>query len=253
VIFPGHRVVAYYGAPISARLGILGDGTPDEMAMKLSLQTEAYRTPQLPVLPAMELIATVASHSAGDDGQYRFRLDPTVVDQYLQAARRAHALFIIDVQPGRARFLPEVQVYERWLKEPDVSLALDPEWRVSSTAVPGRELGSVDAREINEVAQWLSGIVEEGNLPQKLLVVHQFAESMVTSRATVENRPGLALVFDIDGVGGRAIKIQKYHSLTKETLQYHQGLKLFYQTDTDLMTPDIVEGLRPRPDLIIYQ
>src|SRR6266508_4210139 len=74
VIFPGHRVVAYYGAPISARLGILGDGTPDEMAMKLSLQTEAYRTPQLPVLPAMELIATVASHTAGDDGQYRFQI-----------------------------------------------------------------------------------------------------------------------------------------------------------------------------------
>jgi helix-turn-helix protein len=252
-IFPGHRVVAYYGAPISAQLGILGEGSPSSMAARLGLQAAAFDSPRRPVLPAMELIATVASRAPGDDVSYRFRLSPDVVDRYLQAARKSGALLIIDVQPGRERFLPEVEIYERWLKEPDVSLALDPEWRVGPDELPGQHLGSVDAEEINQVADYLARIVKENNLPQKLLVIHQFTESMITSRSAVKNPQGLAVVFDIDGVGGRAIKIQKYKYLSRGTERFHTGIKLFYRHDVDLMTPNIVVKLRPKPDLVIYQ
>ena len=67
-IFPGHRVVAYYGAPGSAELGVLGIGSPDQVGRELRRRAAAYRRPGRPVLPAMELIATVATRSPARTG-----------------------------------------------------------------------------------------------------------------------------------------------------------------------------------------
>ena len=63
---------------------------------------------------------------------YRTREDPEVIDRYLRAARKAKALLVLDIQPGRAPFGPEIERLQRWLREPDVGLALDPEWHVGA-------------------------------------------------------------------------------------------------------------------------
>jgi hypothetical protein len=47
-------------------------------------------------------------------------------------------LLVLDIQPGRSDFFTETIRLERWLREPDVGLAIDPEWRVTSSEVPGR-------------------------------------------------------------------------------------------------------------------
>src|SRR5438045_643102 len=90
----------------------------------------AFAAPVLGRLPALELIATVAASDPGDDGDYVVRAPAKVINHYLRLARKAHALLVLDVQPGRSDFPAEVARLEPWLRKPDVGLALDPEWRI---------------------------------------------------------------------------------------------------------------------------
>ena len=251
-IFPAHRVVAYYGAPGDARLGILGAAPPDRIARLLKHQARAYARLGRPVLPALELVATVATRSPGADGMYSSRQPAAVVRRYLNAARRARALLILDLQPGRSEFLTEARVYESFLRDPDVSLALDPEWQLAPGQTPGQQIGSTDAATINQVSAYLARIVAKGRLPQKLLIIHQFTSDMIRRRDQIRRRPGLAITINIDGFGDRPNKIARYRALSTSPHLYH-GLKLFYQQDPQLMTPHQVLRLVPRPLLVVYQ
>src|SRR4051794_3782281 len=60
-IFPGRRIVAFYGNPADDELGTLGIGTPAQAARRLAQQAQAYDRPKRRVLPAMELIVSVAN------------------------------------------------------------------------------------------------------------------------------------------------------------------------------------------------
>jgi len=253
-IFPGHRVVAFYGAPQAAELGELGIGRPSSAVRRLRKQAAAYRRPGTPQLLGLELIATIANASPGQDGLYRSQQEPEVIDRYLRAARRAKALLILDVQPGRADFLSEAKRLRRWLEEPDVSLALDPEWRTPD-AVPGQVIGSVTSGEVNQVSDYVAQIVKRGDLPQKLLVLHQFTADMIQDPDQILPRRGLALTFNVDGFGDRPNKVSKYDSFARrpETRRFHHGFKLFYKEDTNLMSPRQVLGLRPQPRLVVYE
>lgn len=252
-IFPDHQVIAYYGAPGDARLGVLGAGPPGQIAKRLQHQAAAYRRADRPVLPALELIATIATSSPGADGLYRERQSTAEVRRYLRAARRVGALLILDLQPGRSRFLTEARVYERFLREPDVSLALDPEWQLAPGQTPGQQIGSTDAATINQVSAFLAGIVARHRLPQKLLIVHQFTTDMIRDRIQVLPRTGLAITINVDGFGDRPNKIAKYRALSKLPPTLFNGFKLFYQQDLHLMTPRQVMALRPPPRLVVYQ
>jgi hypothetical protein len=251
-IFPDFRVVAYYGAARTDALGILGIG-PDLALDRLVDQAEAYERPDRPVLPAFELIATVASGEPGDDGMYRARQNDFLIGGYLDAAREAKVLMILDIQPGRSDFMTEVKVYEDYLKEPDVGLAMDPEWHVGPGQIPGVHLGSTDAATINKVSAYLARIVRRHDLPQKLLIVHQFTVDMIRNKQDIKRRPEVAMTFDVDGFGNRPNKISKYRAFTRGYRKFHHGIKLYYQRDTNLMTPRAVLRLEPEPDLIIYQ
>ena len=243
--------MAFYGAPQSAELGVLGIGPPGGVAKKLRRQAKPYATRGRPVLPAFELIAVVAADAAGDDGLYRTRQQDAVIRRYLRAARRARAILLLDIQPGRADFLTEAKALERWLRKPDVGLALDPEWRMGPGEVPGHTIGSVDAAEVNEVSSWLSKIVESGNLPEKLLLVHRFTEGMIERPRALQRSRGVALTLNVDGFGTSAQKRAKYRELVPRHLR--AGFKLFYSEDTGLMRPREVLRLRPQPDVVVYE
>ena len=252
-IFPDYRVVAFYGAPQDEQLGALGVGTPDQAAARLRKVARDYERKTRPVLPAFELIATIAADAPGDDGMYRMNQPDEVIERYLRAARRAKALLILDIQPGRADFLTETRRLERWLREPDVGLALDPEWHVGAGEVPGQVLGSVTAAEVNAVSAYVSALVSDHDLPDKLFVVHQFTSSMIENKEQVRQRLGLALTMNVDGFGDRPNKISKYDLFTSELTRFHNGFKLFYEEDTNLMSPRQVLALRPPPDLVVYE
>jgi hypothetical protein len=252
-ILPAHRVVAFYGAPGAPRLGVLGTGPPERIAGALKRQSAAYRSAGKSVLPALELITTVATSSPGADGLYRARQPAAVVRRYLNAARRARELLILDLQPGRSDFLTEAQVYESFLREPDVSLALDPEWQLGPGQIPAQQIGATDAATINRTSAYLAGIVAAGRLPQKLLIVHQFTNDMIRQRDQIVPRAGLAITINVDGFGDAPNKIARYRALSDLRPGLYQGFKLFYTQDLHLMTPGRVLRLRPRPSLIVYQ
>jgi hypothetical protein len=252
VLFPAFRVVSYYGVPGTSLLGVLGAGTPEEAAARLVAQSDAYATPSRPVLPAFELIATVAAPRPDNDGLYRLHLSFSDIHTYLEAVRRIHGLLILDIQPGRGDFMSEVRRYTPFLIEPDVGIALDPEWHTGPDQIPGQVIGSVDGGDVDRVARYLEGLVRLYDLPEKLLVVHQFAPSMITNKNLVRTRPGVATTITMDGYGTRSNKLSTYQDLVDEARVY-SGLKLFYRQDLDLLQPSEVLALEPTPALVIYQ
>jgi hypothetical protein len=251
-IIPDYRVVAFYGAPQDKQLGALGIGTPAQAARKLERQAKGYARDSRPVLPAMELIAVVAAAHPGEGGRYNLRQPDSVIRRYLKAARKAKALLILDIQPGRSDFFTETKRLEKWLKEPDVGLALDPEWRMGEGQIPGQVIGSVGAREVNATTAWLDQLVTKHDLPQKLLLIHQFTDDMVPE-AELKERKGLAYVLNVDGFGTQTLKIAKYKNFVAQAKHFHRGFKLFYSEDIDTMTPAEVMRLSPRPDVVVYE
>jgi len=253
-IFPDYRVVAFYGAPQDRELGELGIGTPVQAGRKLLRQAAPYARRTRPVLPAMELIATVAANAPGPDGLYRTQQTPKVINRYLRAARRIKALLVLDIQPGHADFLSEAQRLAPWLAQPDVGIALDPEWHTPGV-VPGSQIGSVTADEVNQVSDFVAGIVRARRLPEKLFLIHQFTEGMIQGKQSVLPRSGLAVTFNVDGFGDRPNKLSKYAEFTAQTRgrPFDDGYKLFYHEDTNLMSPADVMRMHPRPDLVVYE
>jgi hypothetical protein len=244
--------VAYYGAPQDDELGALGIGTPDHAIARLEKQARPYARGRK-VLPALELIAVVAAGAPHDDGKYRWRESTAIIRRYLRAARRHRALLLLDIQPGRSDFMTEVRRLEPFLRQPDVSLALDPEWHVGPTEVPGQVIGSVEAGEVNQVTDYLAGIVHDNDLPEKLLVIHQFTENMVRDKELLHQPPGIALTLNVDGFGTAPDKVSKYDLFARQRPRAHRGFKLFYREDTGLMSPGAVMRLRPRPELVVYE
>jgi hypothetical protein len=252
-IFPERRVVAFYGAPQARELGTLGVGSPQRAANRLKRQARAYDRPGRPALPAFELIATIVHSDPGDDGDHAARQEPRTIARYLRAARRNKMLLILDIQPGYAPFMKEVRALRRFLREPDVSVALDPEWSMEAPALPGQEIGSTDAATVNKVSAYLSSIVRRYRLPEKLLVVHRFTDEMIQNEAALKQYPGVALTVNVDGFGDRPNKISKYRSFTRGRHDRHHGFKLFYEEDLNLMHPRQVLRLRPAPELVVYE
>lgn len=256
-LFPLHRIVALYGNPRAHQLGELGIGSPEAAGDKLLRQAGPYVRWDRPVLPAMELIATLATSAPGDDGKYRINMPDEMIATYLKAARRVHGILILDVQPGGDEFGPLVERLEKWLRLPDVGLALDPEWKMQDGEVPGATIGRTDADVVNATAAYLSKIVAAGRLPEKPLIIHRFTDGMIEREERLREFPGVRTIINIDGFGGRAVKTAKYKALTALEPNLPRGFKLFYEEDTRgghrLMTPRQVLRLRPAPDVVLYE
>ncbi|AGZ43378.1 hypothetical protein [Actinoplanes friuliensis] len=250
-IFPAYRVVAYYGTPGSGTLGVLGEGSPDKMLPKLRKAAKPFAGDRK-VQVAYELIASVAQAAPGKDGDYSQMISLDKIEQYVDQARRNKVLVILDLQPGRGDFLPQARQLERFLVQPHVGLALDPEWRMPKGKVPGKTIGKVDAAEVNRVSGYVSGLVQRHRLPEKLFVLHQFRSSMLPDVAKIQKRPGLALVQHVDGFGTRSEKDATWDRLRRPQ-QFHLGYKLFYDEDVKRYGPRDLLEFKNVPELISYQ
>lgn len=251
-LFPTYRMVALYGTDADERLGALGEQSPEAAAARLADVLAPYEAGDRPVLGAFELIATIALASPGDDGLYRSVGSSERVRRYLDVARQHGYHLVLDIQPGRSDFPTEVARHEQFLREPDVHVALDPEWRMGPDEVPGELVGQVSASEVNEVARYLADIVAEEGLPQKMLIVHQFQDRMITERHDLIAPPELAVNIHMDGFGTREQKLETY-SVTRAEPPLWNGFKLFYDEDIDIFSPADVLALDPVPDFISYQ
>jgi hypothetical protein len=250
-IFPAYRVVAYYGTAGNAALGVLGEGSPDTMLPKLRRAARGFAGDRK-IQVAYELIATVAQAKPGADGDYSQMIDEAKIQRYVDQARRNKVLVILDLQPGRGDFLPQAKRLERFLVQPHVGLALDPEWRMPKGKVPGRTIGRVEAAEVNRVSGYVAGLVAKHRLPEKLFVLHQFRSSMLPDVHKVAKRPGLAMVQHVDGFGTRSEKDATWKRLRRPQ-QFHMGYKLFYDEDIKRYGAADVLKFSPVPELISFQ
>ncbi len=248
----GELIVAFYGHPRTGVLGVAGEGTPAEALLRLQAQAAPYEVTGRRIVPAFEMIATLVTAGPGADRLYRNRATEEELRRYLEAIRTVEGRLILDIQPGRADVLDEARAYEALLLEPEVGLALDPEWVVGPTQTPAGRIGRLDAEAINRVAGYLSELVAANSLPPKILIVHRFNPGMVTNSDEIVSLPGVRILFHADGEGGPAAKIDDYDNLLPD--RFERGIKVFYDEDSPTMTPTQLLGLtNPDPTFISYQ
>ena len=256
LLFPGRRLVALYGSPYAPALGVLGEqdaATAVTMAQDLAAEYEAVDG--VPAVAAFDLIATIASAGAGEDGDYSYELSVEELRPWVEAAGEAGVYVVLDLQPGRTDFLTQAQRYEELLTQPHVGLALDPEWRLKPDQVHLRQIGTVTAAEINTVSAWLAELVRQHHLPQKLFMIHQFKLTMITERETLKSPAELAVVIQMDGQGPLGTKFDTFAALTAgaDDVGWRWGWKNFYDEDTPTATPEQTLTADPQPVFISYQ
>ena len=157
-LFPEYRLVGYAGLTGAKTLGRLGTGPLDQRVRELERRAKPYAAGR-EILPVLEVLATVVQGSPGKDGKYRFRISDRQIATYLKAARKHKALLLLNIQPGRSEFIIEAKAYEKWLQEPDVGVALDPEWAMDKGQRPGAAYGHTTGAELDQTARYLSGLV----------------------------------------------------------------------------------------------
>lgn len=253
-ILPKYRIVAYYGHPFDTNMGILGEFSMDELYDELMDTVAAWEAadPTRPVMPAFELIASVAQNWPADNDTYLLHTDSDTIQQYVDYTREKGILLILDLQIGHSSVPAEMDIVREWLYEPHVMLAIDPEFSMAEGEIPGEAIGGVTASEISYAQQELSEIVVENDLPPKVLVVHQFEENMIMQPEEIQRVPHVQTVIDFDGWGDPATKIFGYNLFIQQPHVEFAGIKLFYRQDDPLMSPEEVLQLEPPPDYVQY-
>jgi hypothetical protein len=256
VLYPYRRHVALYGNPTTPALGALGEQPLSQAITRVQqLAAEYQQLTDVTVVPTFEIITTVASSVADDDGNYSTESALQDIRPYIDAAAQAGVHVVLDLQPGRSDFLTQAQRYEEFLRQPHVGLALDPEWRLGPNQVHLRQIGTVSAAEINSVVTWLADLTRSNNLPQKLLILHQFKPSMITDRATVDTtRDELAVLIHVDGFGPPGAKFATWNLLRGDPPpNIWWGWKNFIDEDAPLFTPAQTMAIDPVPYFVSYQ
>lgn len=249
-----HLLVTWYGNPWSGRMGILGRLEGDALAEGLKRQAAGYAAAsRKPVLPAYELVAIVAQPLPGRDGRYRRRESRQVIDRMLREARAAGFKLILDVQTGRSTVLDELSYLAPYLQEPDVYLALDPEFSMGADGVPGKRIGAMYADEVNDAIGVLEYLQARHQLPPKVLIVHQFTTGMLPDKEKIWSSSAVDVVLAADGFGSPALKRHTYATVLRQRPLAFSGFKLFYIQDSDLLQPSQVLELTPPPAVVIYQ
>ncbi len=256
VLFPGRRMVALYGHPGDSGLGALGEQSVGAAITRVKKVAASYAAlVREPVVPTFEIIATVASSSAGADGDYSLESPLSLLRPWVQAARDAGVYVVLDLQPGRTDFLTQARRYADLLRYPNVGLALDPEWRLKPNQFHMRQIGSVPASEINQTGAWLDELTRMYKLPQKVLLVHQFRLDMISNRSSVvTDYDELKVVIHVDGFGTAGQKFNTWNALhVNPPANVWWGWKNFYDEDRPTFTPRQTVAVKPSPIFVSYQ
>jgi len=255
-IFEGKTYVALYGHPGTRALGVLGEQGTAATIRRAKKVAASYRAhTERRVVPALEIIATIASRSAGSDGDYSAESPVAKLRPLVDAAGRAGVYVVLDLQPGRSTFLSQAKRYRELLLEPHVGLALDPEWRLKPGQRHLKQIGSVKASEINDVSSWLADLTRDAGLPQKMLLLHQFRTSMITKRSSLDtSHDELALVIQMDGLGSQPAKRATWRALRKAAPDgIVFGWKNFIDEDRPMIGPKATMAITPEPRWVSFQ
>ncbi|MGZ3838278.1 MAG: hypothetical protein ACXVMS_05180 [Flavisolibacter sp.] len=262
-VLPFHRIVAYYGNLYSNKMGALGKWPKAQMIANLKSEVKKWNDADsvIKAIPALHYIAVTAQGAAGKDGKWRYRMPLHQIDTILNWAKEIDALVFIDVQIGLSDLQSEIPLFEKYLSLPNVHLAIDPEFAMNGKGGkrPGSVIGTMEAKDINWVGNYLTGLVKKNNLPPKIFMIHRFTKGMVQNARDIKLHPELQIVMDMDGWGPPDLKKGSYLSwINQEPVQF-TGFKLFYVNDTEksgrkeMMSQQDVLKLKPKPVYIQYQ
>jgi hypothetical protein len=258
-ILPAHRIVAFYGNPLSKKMGILGELPPDQMLARFDKEIAAWAKadPTHPVQPALHLIAVVAQGFPGRDGKYRLRMTDSLINMVYGWAQKKNAILFLDVQVGHSTVQEELPRLVPFLSRPNVMLGIDPEFSMKSGEKPGTKIGTMSSSDVNYAINLLSGLVKQYKLPPKVLIVHRFTRKMLTDSKGIKLDPNVQVVINMDGWGQPWLKYDSYRAYVEAEPVQFTGFKLFYHNDTKkgdpLLTPPEVLMLNPKPLYIQYQ
>jgi len=258
-ILPARRIIAFYGNPLSKRMGILGELPPDQMLAKLDKEVAEWQKadPSTPVQPALHLIAVVAQDAPGRDGKYRLRMTDSLIETVAAWAERRNALVFLDIQVGLSTVQAEIPRLIPFLKRPNFHLGLDPEFSMKTGEKPGKRIGYVTSADINYAIGVLSDLVTEHNLPPKVLVLHRFTRPMIKGYKKIALDPRVQVVIHMDGWGQPWLKYDSYRDYVADEPVQFTGFKIFYKNDTKkgdpiITAPELLH-LHPKPVYIQYQ
>jgi hypothetical protein len=264
-----YYILNNYGAAVSPPLATDND---TQFAAAMKQITDQYNTadPKHPAIGSIDLVDPVADGVPGPDKLYRHYRDPADIDHYLKVARDTKQLFFFDTQVGWDTQQNVFEHFRPYLEQPDVHLALDPEWEMRPGVVPGQDRGRTVASTIQWVMDQLSEMVISKHLPNKILIVHKFFQDEQWENpfkpdpkdawSNVQPRPGVTLIICIDGQGAPQNKIEKYNAFAKGETNL-LGFKIFMQIpcsqyqycEEPVMTPKQVLNLKPPPMMVQYQ
>lgn len=254
-ILDNNQVVAYYGHPYTALMGILGEYSAQDLVPILQAKAREYdaMNGDKGVIPAFHIIFGTVQ----PEGRIGIIDEPTLL-KYIEIAKQNNMLVILDHQIGRGSAAEAISQMLPYLKYDNVHLAIDPEWH---TALPMQEIGGISGYDVNAVQDLMQRYMEENNIPgKKILIVHQFMSSMIIDREVVSaNYSRVDLVHDADGFGQPPTKKSEYDYNKLAVNIPLKAIKLFYPNsrgwgyDDPLMTPEEVLSLEPQPVIIIYQ
>lgn len=256
-LIPKYRFVALYGSPDVKSLGSLGEQNLTdsvERVKNLAASYQPFSTEQ--VIPAFEIIATIAAAGPTENNDYSTEISVAKLKPWVDQAKQSGLYIMLDLQPGRNSFADQAKVYESLLLEPHVGLALDPEWRLNT--IEARHLktvGFVSSEEVNVTSRWLADLVKTNNLPPKLFMVHQFKNSMITNRESLDvSRPELNYIIHVDGFGSYGAKIETWNR-TKAGLAESVllGWKNFFDEDKPMPSPEQTMSQVPKPFFVSFQ
>ncbi len=255
VSLPQHRLVIFYGNPLSPVMGPIGQYSDANLIAHLQEQAQVYASldPTHPVVPALDYVSPIAQPVPMADGTWVYRMPDASIQHYVTLANENHALFFFDMQIGHSTVQKEVQHVWSYLEQPGVDLSLDPEFDMAPGDVPSVEFGRMYASEINWAIDQLSNLVTTYHLPPKILIIHQFLESMLPDWQKIKLQPGVEVVTCVDGFGPPGSKIGDYEVFDHQQLIEYPGMKLFYRLDKPLMSPQDVLALNPPPLMVMYQ
>jgi hypothetical protein len=249
-----HLLVTWYGNPHSRHMGILGELSGAARAAGLRRQADAFSTVTTKtIVPAYHLVAVIAQPAPQKDGSFRRRESRDIIQGLLDEAREHGFHLVLDVQPGRARVRDEVAALRAFLAEPDVHLALDPEFAMSAGGVPGQRIGAMHASEINDAIEALEALIAEHRLPRKVLIIHQFTLAMLPDKDRIRPSRAVDVVLNMDGFGSQALKQASYRAIMRQRELDFAGVKMFYKQDQNVFSPAEIMRLRPVPSVVIYQ
>ncbi len=254
-ILPEKRIIAFYGNPLSTRMGVLGQYPSDQMLRLLDAEVEAWvkADPATPVIPALHLIAVVAQGSAGRDGKYRLRMADTLIERVATWAAKRNALVFLDVQVGLSTLQAELPRLAGFLARPNFHLGIDPEFSMKNGGLPGKRIGTYDATDINYAAEFLQGLVVNHKLPPKVLVVHRFTQRGVTNYQNIQLRAEVQVVMHMDGFGAPALKRNSFRQFVKAEPVQFAGWKQFFNPRNDLPRTPIAEIAKLHPKVLYVQ